>query len=75
MDAFGALLGGAAHLLQHHITPELREKTQAFGIPVMEYDGIAEVWVDSLADWVEIVSDPEFQKEVQGEASSLQHRS
>lgn len=33
----------------------------------MEYDGIAEVWVDSLEDWIEIVSDPEFQTKVQGE--------
>ncbi|KAB5511237.1 hypothetical protein GE09DRAFT_982273, partial [Coniochaeta sp. 2T2.1] len=51
----------------HHITPEWREKAKVFGIPVMDYDGIAEVWVDSLEDWVEIVSDPDFQKEVQAD--------
>lgn len=49
---------------KHHITPEFRAETQAFGIPVMEYDGIAEVWVDSLDDWKAIVSDAEFVKEV-----------
>lgn len=36
----------------------------------MEYDGIAEVWLDNLEDWVEIASDPDFQKEVQGELFS-----
>lgn len=45
--------------------------TRAFGAPVMEYDGIAEVWVDSLEDWKEIVSDPDFQKEVQGECLEI----
>ncbi|KAK0948029.1 hypothetical protein LTR29_000553 [Friedmanniomyces endolithicus] len=49
---------------QVHITPELREQAKAFGVPVMEYDGIAEVWVDSLEDWKEVVSDPAFVKEV-----------
>jgi hypothetical protein len=52
---------------QHHVTPEWREMTKAFGIPVMEYDGIAEVWVDSLEDWKAIVSDADFAKEVAGE--------
>ncbi|KAK1044098.1 hypothetical protein LTR33_015338 [Friedmanniomyces endolithicus] len=49
---------------QVHITPELREQAAAFGIPVMDYDGIAEVWVDSLEDWNEVVADPAFVKEV-----------
>ncbi|KAK0361536.1 hypothetical protein LTR94_023003 [Friedmanniomyces endolithicus] len=30
----------------------------------MDYDGIAEVWVDSLEDWNEVLSDPAFVKEV-----------
>ncbi len=33
----------------------------------MDYDGIAEVWVDSLEDWNEVLSDPAFVKEVGGE--------
>jgi len=35
----------------------------------MEYDGIAEVWVDSLEDWNEVVADPAFVKEVGGEST------
>ncbi|KAK5712555.1 hypothetical protein LTR17_017936 [Elasticomyces elasticus] len=49
---------------QVHITSELREQAQAFGIPVMDYDGIAEVWVDSMEDWTAVVSDPDFVREV-----------
>lgn len=37
---------------------------EAFKIPVMDYDGIAEVWVDSIDDWMSIVSDADFVKEV-----------
>ncbi|KAF2419709.1 hypothetical protein EJ08DRAFT_654033 [Tothia fuscella] len=47
---------------QVHITPELRAQAASFGIPVMEYDGIAEVWVDSMEDWLEVVSDESFGK-------------
>lgn len=32
----------------------------------MEYDGVAEVWVDSLEDWKAIVADTEFVKAVAG---------
>ncbi|KAK1763385.1 hypothetical protein QBC33DRAFT_598608 [Phialemonium atrogriseum] len=45
---------------QHHVTPAEREQAKTLGIPVLEYDGIAEVWVDSLDDWKAIVSDTEF---------------
>jgi len=30
------------------------------GAPIAEYDGIAELWVDSMEDWQEVISDPEF---------------
>lgn len=59
--------------IQHHITPEWREMAKSLGAPVMDYDGIAEVWVDSFEDWKEIVSDPEFVKQVAGEFGN--HRS
>jgi hypothetical protein len=55
---------------QVHITPELRKEAAAFGIPVMEYDGIAEVWVDNMEDWKEVVSDPDFVKKIAGKFCS-----
>jgi len=54
---------------QVHITPELREQAKMFGIPVMDYDGIAEVWVDSLEDWKEVVGDAEFVKVIAADES------
>ncbi|KAF2489791.1 hypothetical protein BU16DRAFT_420422, partial [Lophium mytilinum] len=45
---------------QWHTSPDLKKQAAAFGIPVPDYDGIAEVWVKSIEDWVEIVSDPAF---------------
>ncbi|KAF2099273.1 hypothetical protein NA57DRAFT_74775 [Rhizodiscina lignyota] len=59
---------------QHHITPEYRKQAAEFGIPVLEYDGVAEVWLDSLDDWKEIASDEEFKKViVEDEKLFLQH--
>lgn len=31
---------------------------------MLDYDGIAEVWVDSVEDWKQIVSDTDFVKVV-----------
>src|SRR4051794_23331684 len=45
---------------QVHTSPTLKKQAEEFGIPVLEADGIAEVWVDSLEDWKCIVNDPEF---------------
>ena len=36
--------------LQCHTSPELKAQAAEFGIPVLDCDGIAEVWVDSVAD-------------------------
>lgn len=47
-----------------HTSPELKAQAEAFGIPVLDCDGIAEVWVDSLEDWKSVVSDPDFIKTI-----------
>ncbi|KAL1851998.1 hypothetical protein Daus18300_012353 [Diaporthe australafricana] len=47
---------------QHHITPELRAQAKAMGMPMMDFDGVSEVWVDSMEDWISIVKDPEFRE-------------
>lgn len=49
---------------QLHTSPELKEKAKAYGVPVLSYDGIAEVWVDSMEEWTEVVSDPDFLKKI-----------
>jgi hypothetical protein len=35
----------------------------------MEYDGIAEVWLDTLEDWMEIVTDKAFTEVMPGKCS------
>lgn len=42
----------------------MKAQAAEFGIPVQDFDGIAEVWVDSIDDWKEIVSDADFVKNV-----------
>jgi len=37
----------------------------------MEYDGIAEVWVDSLDDWKQVVADTDFVKYIAGNKKIL----
>lgn len=46
------------------MTAEERAQAKEFGIPSMEYDGVAEVWLDSLDDWRAIVTDTDFVKSV-----------
>ena len=55
---------------QFHTTPALKQDAEQFHIPVLEFDGIAEVWVDSLEDWKEIVTDPDFVKYIAGKSAS-----
>ncbi|KAF2670830.1 hypothetical protein BT63DRAFT_423124 [Microthyrium microscopicum] len=44
---------------QFHITPEDRALAAKLG-PVLEYDGVVELWMDSMEDWEAIVADKEF---------------
>ena len=38
----------------------MKASAQEFGIPVPEYDGIAEVWVKDVETWKEIATDEDF---------------
>jgi hypothetical protein len=52
---------------QVHNSKELKAQAAAFGLPVLDFDGVAEIWVDSLEDWMEVVSDTNFMAAVAGE--------
>ncbi|KAK5175541.1 uncharacterized protein LTR77_000680 [Saxophila tyrrhenica] len=45
---------------QHHATPEMKEVARSWGNPTLDFDGIAEVWVDDLEAWQEISADQDF---------------
>jgi hypothetical protein len=51
-------------LWQHHVTAEEKALAKSYGATVLEYDGIAEVWLDSFDDWKAIVSDTGFVENV-----------
>jgi len=53
-------------LMQFHITTKAKAKAKEIGFPVAEYDGMAELWFDSLEDWKEILADEEFAKFTSG---------
>ncbi|KAF2494162.1 hypothetical protein BU16DRAFT_528301 [Lophium mytilinum] len=45
---------------QYHITPELRSAVKDAGLPTLDYDGVQELWFDSLDDWREVMNDVDF---------------
>jgi hypothetical protein len=47
-------------IYKFHTSPRMKEEACAFGLPVPEYDGIAEVWVKDLGTWKEIATDENF---------------
>ncbi|GKT84316.1 LOW QUALITY PROTEIN: dimeric alpha-beta barrel domain containing protein [Colletotrichum tofieldiae] len=55
---------------QYHITPELREQAERLGGTVLDFDGAAEFWVETLEDWESIARDPDFVRVVSGELAS-----
>ncbi|KZL77398.1 dimeric alpha-beta barrel doman containing protein [Colletotrichum tofieldiae] len=52
---------------QYHITPELREQAERLGGTVLDFDGAAEFWVETLEDWESIARDPDFVRVVSGD--------
>ncbi|KAF2808353.1 uncharacterized protein BDZ99DRAFT_445737 [Mytilinidion resinicola] len=45
---------------QYHITPELREAVEDAGLPTLDYDGVQELWFDSVDDWKDVMSNLDF---------------
>jgi hypothetical protein len=51
-------------MLQYHITPQDRTDAAKLGMEPLDYDGVAEVWVDSLDDWQQVLSDKQFMTDI-----------
>ncbi|KAF2811369.1 uncharacterized protein BDZ99DRAFT_274319 [Mytilinidion resinicola] len=49
---------------QYHIPPELKTAAAETGIPTLDCDGVAEIWVDSLESWKEVTSNIDFVKAI-----------
>ncbi|RDW64781.1 hypothetical protein BP6252_10432 [Coleophoma cylindrospora] len=59
---------------QHHSSASLKSQASEFGLPVVAYDGVAEVWVDDLNTWKEIVSDPDFAAAIASDEKKFMQR-
>jgi hypothetical protein len=47
-----------------HSSPANRAKAAELGTDALQFDGCAEIWVDSIEDWEELLADPDFQKRI-----------
>lgn len=50
---------------------EVAKAAEAHGIPTLPYDGIAELWLESMEDWIKFSTDPAFTGAIGGEYSSI----
>ncbi|OLN97781.1 hypothetical protein CCHL11_07909 [Colletotrichum chlorophyti] len=50
---------------------QLREQAAALGGEVLEYDGVAEFWVETLEDWESVARDPDFVRILSGKFPSF----
>jgi hypothetical protein len=48
-----------------------KQLVRVIQIDKIRYDGIAEVWIDSLEDWMEVVSDESFVKVIAGKSRDI----
>jgi hypothetical protein len=52
---------------QYHIPDNLKVVAAKMGLPTLDYDGVAELWVDSLESWMEVANNIDFVKAIAGE--------
>lgn len=48
------------------MSPELKSHARGLELPVLEFDGIVEIWVENLTRWKAVLSDAEFLKVMKG---------
>ncbi|PLB50104.1 hypothetical protein P170DRAFT_424526 [Aspergillus steynii IBT 23096] len=46
--------------VQHHQTPEMKDRARSLGENVLEYDGCAQMWVRSWDDWMAFYNSDEY---------------
>ncbi|KAL8341600.1 hypothetical protein RB598_003503 [Gaeumannomyces tritici] len=47
---------------QHHVTAEMKEMAKGLGMPVLDCDGVSELWAESAEDFKELFELPEVRK-------------
>jgi hypothetical protein len=46
--------------LQHHQTPEMKERARSLGEGVLEYDACAQLYAKTWDDWLKFANSPEY---------------
>jgi hypothetical protein len=46
--------------MQHHQTPEMKERARSLGENVLDYDGCAQLWVRTWDDWMAFYTSNEY---------------
>ncbi|KAL3486077.1 EthD domain-containing protein [Aspergillus germanicus] len=46
--------------VQHHQTPEMKERARSLGENVLDYDGCAQLWVRTWDDWMAFYTSKEY---------------
>jgi hypothetical protein len=64
VEGFG---GHCMRYVQMHQTAEHRREAEKYGLPVLEYDGVGEMHVKSLEDWLEFQKSEAFAGKLVGE--------
>jgi hypothetical protein len=57
VESFG---GHCSRYVQLHATPEQREELKRYGMQPLQYDGMGEMYVNSVEDWVRFQGSPAF---------------
>lgn len=59
---------------QYHMTPEMKQEAESFGLKSLDFDGCAEFWVDSIDTWKALIDDPDgLMTLLPDEAKFVQH--
>ena len=68
-DLAVAVAGFGGHCMRYvqmHQTPEHKKELEKYGMEALEYDGVGEMHVKSLEDWVGFQSSPAFSDKLVG---------
>lgn len=49
---------------QFHVSSTIHDQLKGSGIPIPGFDGVAEIWADSVEDLMAILQDPEYKEKV-----------
>ncbi|KAF2034570.1 hypothetical protein EK21DRAFT_56094 [Setomelanomma holmii] len=68
VESFG---GHCVRYVQLHQTAEHKKEAEKYGLSVLEYDGVGEMHVKNLEDWLEFQKSPAFAEKLLGDGPNF----